>query len=166
MRYSPGLKEAAFEWDATALDGWLTNPAKMIPGNYMPFPGISDAFVRADLLAFLKVVGSPGGGKRAVSEGLMPASYLRAGAPLPIRNAPPGARIASMRHCGDSYLIKTEDGRQVPYWEKNIRLKIDSVETGPPQGVAVIIRAGMRGDRFSVIFSRLIDIAAIVQEKC
>ncbi len=96
----------------------------------------------------------------------MPAAYLRPQAPQPIRDAPPNVRISSIRHCGDSYIIKTEDGRRTPYWEKNIRLKIDSVESGPPPGVAVLLRAGMRGDRFSVIFSSLADLNSIVQEKC
>lgn len=166
VRYSQGLKEAAFEWNAAALDGWLKKPAEMIPGNYMVFPGIDDAKARADLIAFLEIAGAPGGGARAVTEGLMPAAYLRAQAPQPVRDAPSYARISSIRHCGDSYFIKTEDGRQTPYWEKNIRLKIDSVESGPPPGVAVLLGAGMRGDRFSVIFSSLADLTSMVQEKC
>lgn len=166
VRYSPGLKEAAFEWNAAALDGWLKSPAEMIPGNYMAFQGIADAKARADLVAFLEIAGAPGGGKRAVAEGLMPAAYLRAQTPRPIRNAPPNARVSSIRHCGDSYFIKTEVGREVPYWEKNIRLKIDSVASGPPPGVAVLLGAGMRGDRLSVIFSSLADLNSIVIERC
>lgn len=166
LRYSPGLKEAAFEWNAAALDGWVKNPAEMIPGNYMAFEGLSDAKARADLIAFLEFAGAPGGGERAVADGLMPATYLRAQAPEPVRDAPPQAHVLSIRHCGDSYFIKTADGRETPYWEKNIRLKIDSVETGPPRGVPVLVGAGMRGDRFSVIFASIADLTAIVQEKC
>lgn len=166
MRYSPGFKEAAFEWNAAALDGWLKNPAQMIPGNYMAFPGVDDVKARTDLIAFLKTAGAPGGGERAVAEGLMPADYLRPQAPQSIRNAPSHARISSIHHCGDSYFIKTEDGREAPYWEKNIRLKIDSVESGPPPGVAVLLGAGMRGDRFSVIFSSVADLTSIIQEEC
>jgi cytochrome c len=75
-------------------------------------------------------------------------------------------RPTNIRHCGDSYFITTEDGRETPFWEKNIRLKIDSVETGPPAGVAVILGAGMRGDRFTVIFASLADLAIIVREQC
>jgi cytochrome c len=40
------------------------------------------------------------------------------------------------------------------------------METGPPPGVAVLLGAGMRGDRGSVIFASLADLAAIVREKC
>lgn len=166
VRYSPGLKEAAFTWNPAALDGWVKNPAEMIPGNYMAFKGIDDAGTRADLIAFLEIAGSPGGVERAMAEGPMPAAYLRPQALRPIRNAPASARISSIRHCGDSYIIKTEDGRQTPHWEKNIRLKIDSVESGPPPGVAVLLRAGMRGDRLSVTFSSLADLTSIVHEKC
>lgn len=166
LRYSPGLRDAAFEWNAAALDGWLKNPAEMIPGNYMAFRGIGDDKARADLVAFLQVVGVPGGAERAVADGLMPAIYLRAQAPRRIRDAPPRARVSSIRHCGDSFFITTEDGRERPYWEKNIRLKIDGAETGPPPGVAVILGAGMRGDRFSVVFSSVADLNALVQEKC
>lgn len=166
VRYSPDLENAAFAWNTVALDGWLKNPTEMIPGTYMAFPGIKDAQARADLIAFLEIAGAPGGGERAVAEGLIPAAYLRAQAPQPIRDAPPYARISAIRHCGDGYFITTQDGRETPYWEKNIRLKIDSVESGPPPGVAVLLGARMRGDRFSVIFSGLADLTAIVQEKC
>lgn len=166
LRYSPGFKEAAFAWNGAALDGWVKNPAEMIPGNYMVFQGIADARARADLIAFLEIAGAPGGGEVAVADGLIPAGYLRAQAPQPVKDAPPRARVSAIRHCGDSYFVKTEDGRETPYWEKNIRLKIDSVETGPPPGVAVLLGAGMRGDRFSVIFAGLADLTSIVQEKC
>lgn len=165
-RYSSGLKEASFRWNAATLEAWLSNPAGMVPGNYMIFGGIEDKQVRADLVAFLEIVGAPGGGEKAVADGLIPASWLRAAAPSPIRNSPPEARVTAIRHCDDSYFIATEDGRESPYWEKNIRLKIDSAETGPPPNVPVILRAGMRGDRFSVIFSSLADLKNLVDERC
>ena len=165
-RYSAGLKQAGFEWNAAALDGWLADPQTMIPGTYMVFRGVGEVQARADLIAFLEIAGRPGGGEKAVAEGLLPAAWLSAGAPEPIRDAPPAARVTAMRHCGDSYFISTGDGRETPYWEKNIRLKIDSVETGPLPGVPVVLQAGMRGDRFSVVFSSLADLTSIIEEKC
>jgi cytochrome c len=165
-RYSPGLREASFEWNAATLDAWLSDPASMVPGNYMVFRGIEDQQVRADLVAFLQVAGGPNGGRKVVVNGLIPGSWVSAGAPAPLRNPLPTARVAAIRHCGDSYFITTEDGRERPYWEKNIRLKIDGEETGPPPGVPVILGAGMRGDRFSVVFSSLADLKAVVEEKC
>jgi cytochrome c len=164
-RYSKGLKEAGFEWNEAALDGWLENPRAMIPGTYMMFEGIPDASERADLIAFLRFAGKDGG-KQAVADGLMPAAWLRGGAPDPIRDAPPEARVVEIRHCGDSFFIKTEAGGVIPFWEKNVRLKIDSVETGPPPGVPVMLGAGMGGDRVSVIFASLADLQSFVKEQC
>lgn len=53
-RYSDALKSSGIIWDDRALDGWLTDPERMVPDNEMPFQGIKDARVRDDLLAFLK----------------------------------------------------------------------------------------------------------------
>lgn len=165
-RYSQDLKQAGFAWNAAALDGWLKAPQQMVPGTYMVFRGIDDTQARADLIAFLEVAGQPGGGDKAVAQGLLPAAWLSASAPQPLSDPPPAARVAAIRHCGDSYFIKTHDGRETPYWEKNIRLKIDSVETGPPPGIPVILQAGMGGDRFSVVFSSLADLTSIIEEEC
>jgi cytochrome c len=59
-RYSPAMKAAQHVWDDSTLDSWLTDPAAMIPGNRMTFPGIKDASARKDLLAFLKDRTAPG----------------------------------------------------------------------------------------------------------
>ncbi|AMN56388.1 hypothetical protein ACP90_27770 (plasmid) [Labrenzia sp. CP4] len=166
VRYSSGLKDAGIFWNAATLDGWLKDPADMIPGTYMTFRGIDDPQARTDLLAFLAIAGQPGGGKKVVDEGLMPAGWLRAGAPEPIGEPSPETHVTAIRHCGDSYFITTGDGRETPYWEKNIRLKIDSAETGPPVGLPVILGAGMGGDRFSVIFRSLADLQQFVTESC
>lgn len=166
VRYSSDLKDAGFSWNAATLDGWLKDPTDMIPGTYMTFRGIDDPKARADLVAFLEIAGQSGGGRRAVDEGLIPVAWLRAGAPEPIGDPPPEMRVTAIRHCGDSYFVTTGDDRETPYWEKNIRLKIDSVETGPPAGTAVILGAGMGGDRFSVIFPSLTVLNNLVTEDC
>ena len=155
-RYSTGLRDAGFSWNAAGL----------IPDTYMTFPGIDGPQARADLVAFLEIAGQPGGGRKVIDEGFIPAASLRAGAPEPVDYAPPAMGVTAIRHCGDSYFITTDDGRETPYWEKNIRLKIDSVETGPPAGVAVILGAGMGGDRFSVIFRSLADLENLISERC
>jgi cytochrome c len=51
-RYSDPLKSSGIIWDDRSLDGWLADPDRMVPDNEMPFNGIKDANVRADLLAF------------------------------------------------------------------------------------------------------------------
>ena len=59
-RYSDPLKASGIIWDDRSLDGWLTDPQRMVPDNAMPFEGIKDSSVRADLLAFLKEATKPG----------------------------------------------------------------------------------------------------------
>jgi len=53
FRFSRAMKNSAVVWDAKALDAYLTDPQKAIPGNVMPFSGITDAKQRADLIAYL-----------------------------------------------------------------------------------------------------------------
>src|SRR5258706_14065534 len=59
-RYSDALKSSGIIWDDRSLDGWLTDPDRLVPDNEMPFNGIKDARDRADLLAFLKEATQPG----------------------------------------------------------------------------------------------------------
>ena len=125
-----------------------------------------DEQARADLIAFLETTTITGGAQKAVDEGLIPESYIRGQAPQALLDAPAHARIKSIHHCGDSYFITTEDQVSKPYWEKNVRLKIDSVETGPPKGVPVILRSGMQGDRVSVVFSSLDELQKSIKEQC
>jgi cytochrome c len=166
VRYSPSLRGVDFDWDAVALDAWLADPEVMAPGTYMVFRGIADEQARTDLIAFLAVATAPGGAEKVVADGLAPAAYIRGLAPEPIANAPPFARVTAIRHCGDSFFITSEGGDETPYWEKNVRLKIDSAETGPPPGVPVILSSGMRGDRVSVIFSSLAEMQSLIAERC
>jgi len=52
FRYSEAMKAAA-TWDVASLNAFIANPQHAIPGNAMPFPGVSDAKVRADIVAYL-----------------------------------------------------------------------------------------------------------------
>src|SRR5438876_7056964 len=70
-RYSEALKSSGIIWDDRALDGWLTDPQHMVPDNDMPFEGIKDARVRADLLAFLKEATRPGAPQQTAQQGVM-----------------------------------------------------------------------------------------------
>jgi cytochrome c len=166
VRYTPDLTRSGIIWDAVSLDGWLANPAEMVPGTSMTFRGIEDDQVRADLIAFLTIAGQSGGGRKAVSDGLIPEQWLSAAIPRPIGKASAATRVINLRHCGDSYFVTTEDGRETPYWEKNLRLKIDSTETGPPKNVPVVLGSGMGGDRFSLVFDSIETLTAKLQEKC
>ena len=53
FRFSRAMKNSAVVWDAKALDAYLTDPQKAMPGNVMPFSGVADAKQRADLIAYL-----------------------------------------------------------------------------------------------------------------
>jgi cytochrome c len=51
--YSAALQEADFVWTPRALDAWLSQPARFLPGNRMSFPGVSRAEERTELIAYL-----------------------------------------------------------------------------------------------------------------
>ena len=54
--YSPAMKAAARPWSDAALDAYLTAPAKAMPGNKMPYAGLSSAADRANLIAYLRTL--------------------------------------------------------------------------------------------------------------
>jgi cytochrome c len=47
------LANAEFTWTPRALDAWLAQPARFLPGNLMSFPGVRDPAARDDLIAYL-----------------------------------------------------------------------------------------------------------------
>ena len=165
-RYSPALRGAGFMWTREALDAWLAEPATMLPGTYMDIPGIPFPEDRADLIAFLEIATAPGGPERVVAEGLLGEEWLKGVAPEPIGEPAPEDTVTALRHCGDSFFITTADGRETPYWEKNVRIKVDSTETGPPPGVPVLRETGRMGDRIYLLFRSLDDMKAWLTEDC
>ena len=62
FNYSPAMKSADIVWNPETLDKYLADPAKVVPGNKMPFPGLKTDHDRADVIAFLA-----GGGKGAAT---------------------------------------------------------------------------------------------------
>lgn len=57
--YSAAVTEADFVWTPRALDAWLIQPARFLPGNRMIFAGVADEQDRVDLIAYL--LGATGG---------------------------------------------------------------------------------------------------------
>ena len=165
-RYSEALREADFDWEAGTLDAFIADPQLMFPGTYMTFAGIEDPGARADLIAFLTAATQPGVAEQLVEAGFLPAAVMRGQAPEPLGDAPPDARVSAIRHCPDTYHITTEDGVQKHHWEMNVRLKIDSTETGPPPGVPVVVASGTGGDRVSVVFASRDDLARFLEAEC
>ncbi len=52
--YSSAMTASDVVWNATTLDRFLADPAKVIPGNRMPFAGIKDGADRQALVAYLE----------------------------------------------------------------------------------------------------------------
>jgi len=53
--YSPAVQEAEFIWTPRALDAWLAQPGRFLPGNRMTFGGVLKQTDRDDLIAYLLV---------------------------------------------------------------------------------------------------------------
>ena len=51
--YSNVIVKVDFVWTPRALDAWLVQPSRFLPGNRMAFAGVGDAADRADLIAYL-----------------------------------------------------------------------------------------------------------------
>src|SRR5437867_13041880 len=51
MRYSDALKGANLTWNEAVLDKWLANPAQLVPGTSMTFPGIKETQARQHVIA-------------------------------------------------------------------------------------------------------------------
>jgi cytochrome c len=56
FKYSDAMAKSTLVWDATALDNFLADPGKALPGTAMNWPGESDPKARADLIAYLKTL--------------------------------------------------------------------------------------------------------------
>src|SRR3954463_13036685 len=99
-RYSDALKASGLTWDERTLDKWLANPAQLVPGTGMTFPGIKDAKARQDVIAYLKAgeeqkppPAAKGGG------GMMGMARPK----LDLKNAPAAGQVRSIKYCGDTY---------------------------------------------------------------
>ena len=56
VAYSDALKASNIVWTAQALDAYLTQPKKAVPGGKMKYDGLPDATARANLIAYLATV--------------------------------------------------------------------------------------------------------------
>lgn len=165
-RYSPALKSADVVWNEETLNAWLADPKALVPGNTMTFPGIKDAKARAGLIAFLKSAGAGGPAGQAAQSGAMGGGMSRGPQAQSLKTLAPANQVIAIRHCRDTYRVTTVAGELPPFWEFNLRFKTDSSETGPENGRPAIMRAGMMGDRASVIFADPAEISAFIEKKC
>jgi cytochrome c len=170
-RYSSALKSSAIIWNDETLDAWIANPAAMIPGNHMTFPGIRDPKVRADLVAFLKDSTVPGhapptqtaqGGMSGRMGGMTGGSTE-----VPdLKKIGPDETVKGIGYCRDTYHVVTADGETHDFWERNLRFKTDSSNEGPVKGAPAILGAGMMGDRASIIFAAPDEISGFIKHDC
>lgn len=171
-RYSDALKSSGIIWDDRSLDGWLTDPDRMVPDNEMPFNGIKDARDRADLLAFLKEATKPGAAPQRNAQAPMGGmggmmGGMMGGAPDPnLKHLEPGRQVKAISYCRDTYRVTTVDGKTRAFWERNLRLKTDSGKDGPQGGAPALVPAGMMGDRADVIFAAPEEISKMIEARC
>ena len=154
-RYSDALRKSGRTWDEKTLDAWIADPKQLIPGNLMTFAGIRDAGQRADLIAFLR------SGAEAPGGGMMAAPRLES-----LRDVEPQARVTALRYCKDTYFVTLANGKTFPFWEFNLRFKTNGTPDGPAPGKPVILRAGMQGDRASIVFADPAEFSRFIKSKC
>jgi cytochrome c len=168
-RYSDALKSSGIIWDDRALDGWFTDPERMVPDNEMPFEGIKDGRVRADLLAFLKEATKPGASPERAAQAQMKGmgGMMGGGGRDPdLKSLEPNKRVKAITYCRDTYRVTTADGKTRAFWERNLRFRTDSSKDGPEKDAPAIMPAGMMGDRASVIFAAPEEINKMIEARC
>ena len=161
QRYSDALKSSNLTWTDATLNKWLANPAQLVPGTSMTFPGIKDPSQRQDLIAYLQAASE---GKAPQAEG--GGMRMGGGPRLDLKTAPPEGQVTAVKYCGDTYTIDTADGKSQKIWEFNLRIKTDSSKLGPLPGKPVVLGAGMRGDRASLVFARPAEISEFIKAAC
>jgi cytochrome c len=172
-RYSDALKSSGIIWDDRSLDGWLTDPKAMVPDNDMPFEGIKDARVRADVLAFLKEATKPGATLPTAQQkgmngmgGMMGGMMGGGGRDPNLKGLEPSKQVKAITYCHDTYRVTTADEKTRAFWERNLRFMTDSSKDGPEKGVPAIMPAGMLGDRAAVIFAAPEEINRMIEARC
>lgn len=64
FEYSAALSDAGFVWTPRALDAWLLQPGRFLPGNRMVFAGLVRQSDRDDLIAYLLEATTADGSKQ------------------------------------------------------------------------------------------------------
>ncbi len=99
FNYSRALKNSNIVWDLAALNAYLLDPQKIVPGNRMPFPGLRTDSERRDVIAYLAATSSPAGAPVVAQR--TPPSVAPQPAPQP---AQPAAAAPSAEQRAVSYL--------------------------------------------------------------
>jgi cytochrome c len=161
-RYSDAMKRVELVWAEETLDKWLSNPEQLIPGTSMTFAGLRESKDRQDVIAYLKSVSAGKAPTLAQGGGMMNMATAK----VDLKAAPLQGQVTAISHCGDTYTVRTADGKDNKAWEFNLRFKTDSSKLGPSPGKPVIVGAGMQGDRASVVFATPSEISRFISERC
>jgi len=165
-RYTQALKKEDIVWDEDTLNAWLADPQALVPGTTMMFRGVKKDETRVNLIAFLRQALAEGGAAKVVKDGLISKDMAEGQIPSSLQEAGPDKQITAIRHCGDAYHVTTAAGAQYPFWETNVRIKIDTSKRGPRQGKPILLRSGMAGDRVSIVFPSLAALTKLLAERC
>ncbi len=165
-RHTKAMRKSGIIWDEDTLNAWLADPQAMVPGTTMMFRGVEKDKTRVNLIAFLRQALAEGGAAKVVKDGLISEDMAKGQIPSSLKEAGPDQQITAIRHCGDAYHVTTAAGAQYPFWETNVRIKIDTSKHGPRQGKPILLRSGMAGDRVSVVFPNLAALKKLLVERC
>lgn len=158
-RYSDALRKSEIIWDADTLDAWLRNPAELVPDNSMLFQGIAETDSRHDLIAYLESATASSAASGSGQQTMRPRLAN-------LKEPTSTQRVMALRYCGDAYYVTLATGSTHTFWEFNLRFKSDSSKYGPQHGEPAIVRAGMRGDRASIVFADPAEISAFIKKDC
>lgn len=165
LRYSDALQKSGLVWNEQTLDAWIANPARLVTGNDMTFPGIKDRKARADVIAYLQAVSAGKAPPAPAAQGGMMG--MMGGGPMPdLKQASADSEVKSIRHCGDTYFVTTADGKTHKIWEFNLRFKTDSSANGPSPGKPAVVGVGMRGDRVAIVFAAPLELSSFIKQSC
>lgn len=101
-----------------------------------------------------------------VALGLNSATAHQQSKKLHLADVPLDQQVKAIIYCRGVYQVLTKQGEPVKYPEFDLRFKTDSSENGPKPGTAVLINAGMQGDRGFVIFSGPEVLAGFFKTSC
>jgi hypothetical protein len=77
----------------------------------------------------------------------------------------PAHRVQVISYRRGSYLVTTADGETHTFGERNLRLIINSSESGPPSAAPALVNVGMMEDRADVIFAAFEEIRCFVKQE-
>jgi nitrite reductase (NO-forming) len=149
--YSPAMKSSDIVWNPQTLDQYLTDPAKVVPGNKMPFPGLKTDHDRADVIAYLS------GGTKPAAAAQQPSQAAASPTPQPAQTqAAQAAPAPSVTYIPDArYTLRSgiAEGRMVYIGEGGeIDGKVNPVLTAVEGQVVQLTLINGEGAEHDIVF--------------